>query len=179
MSLRVASKPITVPKGVEVTIHGQHLNIKGSKGTLTHDLPEAVSVVQEEDGTLRFSLRAEEQAAIALAGTMRALVNNSVQGVSEGFQRKLELRGVGFRAQTQGSVLNLTVGFSHPVKFTIPQGITIETPSQTEILVKGADKHMVGQVAANIRRVRSPDAYKGKGIRFAGEKITLKETKKK
>ncbi len=178
MSLRVANKPIQVPTGVDVNVNGQQLDIKGSKGALTHVLHDAVNITHQ-DGVLQLSASNNQPDNIALTGTMRALINNIVIGVSQGFERKLELKGVGYRAQVQGKNLNLTVGFSHPVVFPVPEGITIETPSQTEIVVKGADKQLVGQVTANIRRIRPPDAYKGKGIRYADERISLKETKKK
>lgn len=178
MSLRVASKPIPVPTGVDVKINGQQLEIKGAKGALTQVLHDAVGI-SHQDGVLQLSGNNDEPNTIALTGTMRSLVNNIIIGVSQGFERKLELKGVGYRAQAQGKNLNLTVGFSHPVVFPVPNGITIETPSQTEIVVKGTDKQLVGQVAANLRRVRPPDAYKGKGIRYADERISLKETKKK
>lgn len=178
MSLRVASKPIPVPTGVDVKINGQQLEAKGAKGALTHTLHAAVGITQQ-DGVLQVAANNNNPNSIALAGTMRAIVNNIMIGVSQGFERKLELKGVGYRAQVQGKNLNLTVGFSHPVVFPIPDGATIETPSQTEIVVKSADKQLVGQIAANIRRIRPPDAYKGKGIRYADEQISLKETKKK
>lgn len=178
MSLRIASKPVTVPQGVEVVVSGQQVNIKGAKGALTQMLHANVNIAQES-GALHFSPRHGDKASIALTGTMRALVNNIIKGVSEGFEKKLELKGVGYRAQVQGKKLNLTVGFSHPVNFEIPEGISIEAPSQTEIVIKGADKQLVGQIAANIRGIRPPDAYKGKGIRYADEHISLKEAKKK
>ena len=173
---RVANNPVTLPSGVEVKINGQNINVKGPKGALSLDVHRAVTVNQE-DNTLRFAPRTKHDRA--MAGTMRALVNNMVLGVSNGFERKLELRGVGYRAQSQGKVLNLTLGFSHPVNFDVPEGVSIETPSQTEILVKGIDKQQVGQVAAKIRGYRPPEPYKGKGVRYADEQVLLKEAKKK
>lgn len=175
---RVAKNPVTIPGGVEVNISGQDVAVKGPKGAASLTVHRDVTVAQE-DGALKFAPRIGGKAANALAGTMRALINNMVAGVSAGFERKLTLVGVGYRAQAQGKTLNLTLGFSHPVAFSVPDGITIETPSQTEILVKGADKQAVGQVAANIRAYRPPEPYKGKGIRYADERIVLKEAKKK
>ncbi len=177
MSLRIAKKPITLPSGVNVTLKGQDLDVKGAKGSLSQRIHDAVELIEKE-GALHFSPRNDEQSSIALAGTMRAIVANIVEGVSKGFERRLELKGVGYRAQVQGKNLNLNLGFSHPVVFAIPEGITIEAPSQTEVVVKGADKQAVGQVAANLRELRPPDAYKGKGIRYVGGHIKLKETKK-
>ncbi len=173
---RVANNPVAVPSGVEVKISGHNVQIKGPKGALAVDIHRTVSVSQE-DNLLRFA--AQSKYDRAMAGTMRALVNNMVVGVSNGFERKLELRGVGYRAQSQGKVLNLTLGFSHPVNFEVPEGVTIETPSQTEIVVKGIDKQQVGQVAAKIRGYRPPEPYKGKGVRYADEQVILKEAKKK
>jgi len=170
--------PVFIPAGVQVTVSGQTLNIKGSKGSVAHVVRDDVAIAQE-DGALRFSPRKEGQQSIAMVGTTRALVGNIFKGVSAGFEKKLELVGVGYRAQAQGKVLNLTLGFSHPVKYDAPEGITIETPSQTEILVKGVDKQKVGQVAADIRAYRPPEPYKGKGIKYAGEVIIRKEAKKK
>ncbi len=173
---RVANNPVSVPSGVEVKISGHNVQIKGPKGALSVDIHRTVSVSQE-DNVLRFA--AQSKYDRAMAGTMRALVNNMVVGVSNGFERKLELRGVGYRAQSQGKVLNLTLGFSHPVNFEVPEGVTIETPSQTEIVVRGIDKQQVGQVAAKIRGYRPPEPYKGKGVRYADEQVILKEAKKK
>lgn len=173
---RVANNPVNLPSGVEVKISGQNVNVKGPKGALSLDIHRTVSITQE-DNTLRFAGRTKHDRA--MAGTMRALVNNMVKGVSAGFERKLELRGVGYRAQSQGKVLNLTLGFSHPVNYDVPEGITIETPSQTEIVVKGVDKQQVGQVAAKIRGYRPPEPYKGKGVRYADEYVAMKEAKKK
>ena len=169
--------PITVPKGVDVTISGQHVNVKGSKGVMEHDLHSSVTVEQKEN-ELVFT-PGEGQGAMAHAGTARAVLRNLMTGVSEGFEKKLELVGVGYRAQAQGQALNLTLGFSHPVNYPVPEGITIETPSQTEIVVKGVDKQKVGQVAAEIRAYRPPEPYKGKGVKYADEHIVRKEAKKK
>ena len=170
--------PVPLPKGVELTQAGGKVRVKGPKGELSLALHAEVEVKVVE-GEARISSVTEAQSARAIAGTTRALLSNMVSGVSKGFERKLELVGVGYRAQAQGKKLNLTLGFSHPVAFPVPEGITIETPSQTEILIKGADKHRVGQVAADIRRYRPPEPYKGKGVRYAGEKVVLKEAKKK
>ena len=175
---RVAKNPIELPSGVEVKLDGKNLNVKGSKGELSMVVHDTVDVAQE-DNVLKFSTASEEKSAHAMAGTMRALANNLVTGVSQGFEKKLELVGVGYRAQAKGKVLNLTLGFSHPVDFDVPEGITIETPSQTEIVIKGADKQQVGQVAAKIRAYRPPEPYKGKGVRYADEHIVRKEAKKK
>jgi large subunit ribosomal protein L6 len=172
---RIANAPISVPKGVEFKSDAEGVTVKGPKGTLSlHALPGVV--INDEDGTLRFTVAAGGE--IKFAGTARALVANMIKGVTDGFERKLELFGVGYRASMQGKNLNLSVGYSHPVVFEAPEGVTIETPSQTEILVKGADKQRVGQVAAKIRSVRPPEPYKGKGVRYAGERISLKEAKK-
>jgi len=170
--------PVLLPKGVELTQAGGKVRVKGPKGELSLALHPEVEVKVVE-GEARVSSATEAQGARAIAGTTRALLSNMVSGVAKGFERKLELVGVGYRAQAQGKKLNLTLGFSHPVAFPVPEGITIETPSQTEILIKGADKHKVGQVAADIRRYRPPEPYKGKGVRYAGEKVVLKEAKKK
>ena len=174
---RVGKMPITLPAGVEVKIAGQNVSVKGAKGTLAHDVHELVSVAMNE-GEINVSARNDSQSANALSGTTRALLNNMVHGVANGFERKLEIVGVGYRAQVQGKKLNLSLGYSHPVEYAIPDGITVETPSQTEILIKGIDKQQVGQVAANIRAYRSPEPYKGKGVRYGGEKIVKKEAKK-
>ena len=157
---------------------GQQVTVKGSKWTLAHRVHKLVSL-RQEGNELSFSANDESKAANALAGTTRALLNNMVVGVSQGFERKLDLVGVGYRAQAQGKVLNLTLGFSHPVNFEVPEGITVETPSQTEIVVKGADKQQVGQVAAKIRAYRPPEPYKGKGVKYRDEVIVRKEAKKK
>jgi large subunit ribosomal protein L6 len=172
---RVSKKPIPLPKGVEMTVADNGITVKGPKGTLhTHRLPHVdVSV---ENGTANVVMA--EGGDHKFGGTARALLANMVTGVSTGYERKLELVGVGYRASLAGKALNLALGFSHPVVFEAPEGITIEVPSQTEILIKGADKQVVGQTAAKIRAYRSPEPYKGKGVRYAGEKITLKEAKK-
>lgn len=174
---RVAKNPIELPAGVEVKIDGQSVSVKGAKGTMTHAVHPLVGV-NVEGGALLISVNDASQAANALSGTTRALLANMVNGVVNGFQRKLEIVGVGYRAQVQGAKLNLSLGYSHPIEFEIPEGITIETPSQTEILIKGIDKQRVGQIAANIRAYRPPEPYKGKGVRYGGEKIVKKEAKK-
>jgi len=175
---RVANSPVTIPAGVEVSIANGLINVKGAKGALAHNISDAVEVSQE-NSELKFSLRKGAPNADALAGTTRALVNNMVVGVSQGFEKKLQLVGVGYRAQAQGKVLSLSLGFSHPVNFQVPEGITIESPSQTEVVIKGIDKQLVGQVAANIRSIRPPEPYKGKGVRYADENIIRKDAKKK
>ncbi|PID48826.1 MAG: 50S ribosomal protein L6 [Proteobacteria bacterium] len=176
---RIAKQGLKLPKGVDVKINGQHLNIKGSKGAFDYEVHSAVEVVEEE-GVLRFRPYNENQAgAWAQAGTTRAQANNMVKGVTDGFEKKLQLVGVGYRAQAQGQKLNLSLGFSHPVMYEVPQGITIETPSQTEIVVKGINKQVVGQVAAEIRAYRPPEPYKGKGVKYVDEQILRKEAKKK
>ena len=172
---RVAKKPINLPKGVELKSDANGISVKGPKGTLSvHALP-GVSVAVN-DGVANIALA--EGADDKFGGTARALLANMIKGVSEGYERKLELVGVGYRASMAGKALNLSLGFSHPVVFNAPEGITLETPSQTEILIKGSDKQRVGEVAAKIRAFRPPEPYKGKGVRYAGEKITLKEAKK-
>lgn len=173
---RIAKAPITVAKGVEVKIDGQRVAVKGGKGSLSIDVHPTVQV-SFDDGVL--SVAPANDSAWAMAGTMRALLKNMVVGASEGFQKKLQLVGVGYRAQAKGDVLNLTLGFSHPVDYPVPKGITIETPSQTEIVVSGSDKQQVGQVAAEIRGFRPPEPYKGKGVRYADERVLRKEAKKK
>lgn len=174
---RVGKNPIPVPAGIEVKIDGQHVSVKGSMGQLEHEVHPLVAVALE-DGELRVSPKDDSKSANALTGTSRAVLGNMVTGVSEGFQRKLDIVGVGYRASVQGNVLNLTLGFSHPVNFPIPDGIAIETPTQTEILVKGIDKQRVGQVAAKIRGYRPPEPYKGKGVRYSDETVVRKEAKK-
>jgi large subunit ribosomal protein L6 len=174
---RVAKNPIELPKGVEIKVDGGRASVKGPKGELSMDIIPGVSVNIE--GTIATVELTGGSANMAIAGTIRSLIANMVVGVTVGFERKLELVGVGYRAQAQGKVLNLTLGFSHPVEFEVPEGITIETPSQTEILIKGIDKQIVGQVAANIRRYRPPEPYKGKGVRYSDERVQLKEAKKK
>jgi large subunit ribosomal protein L6 len=175
---RIAKSPVTLPSGVEVSVNGQAVAIKGPKGSLAHNVHKDVEVTNT-DGVITFAPRNNSKTSMALAGTSRALVNNMVLGVSAGFEKKLRLIGVGYRAQAQGKKLNLTLGFSHPVEFEVPEGITVETPSQTEVLVKGVDKQLVGQVAANIRAYRSPEPYKGKGVRYDDERVVMKEAKKK
>lgn len=172
---RVAKMPITLPKGVELQIGEEQIQVKGPMGSLNGPRPEGIDVVIE-DGTVRVSARHDDD--WAMAGTLRSLVENMTIGVSEGYQRKLELVGVGYRATMQGKDLNLSLGFSHPVVFKAPEGVTLETPTQTEILVKGTDKQRVGQAAADIRAFRPPEPYKGKGIRYSGEQIVMKEAKK-
>lgn len=174
---RVGKQPIALPQGVEVSIDGQRVTVKGAKGTLEHEV-HTLNAVAVEDGELRVSPNDDSQAANALSGTTRAVLQNMVTGVSAGFERKLEIVGVGYRAAVQGSKLNLSLGYSHPVEYPIPDGISIETPSQTEVLIKGIDKQQVGQVAANIRAYRRPEPYKGKGVRYSGEQIVKKEAKK-
>lgn len=173
---RIAKAPIEVAKGVEVKIDGQRVSVKGGKGAMNLDLHSTVSA-SLDDGVL--SVTPASDSAWAMAGTMRALLGNMVRGVSEGFEKKLELVGVGYRAQGKGKVLNLSLGFSHPIEYPVPEGITISTPSQTEVVVAGSDKQRVGQVAAEIRAFRPPEPYKGKGVRYAGERIIRKEAKKK
>jgi large subunit ribosomal protein L6 len=175
---RVAKKPVALPKGVTATVDGSNVTVKGAKGTMTLPLRAGLKLVQE-DAAVRVEAPAGDRDAMMHAGSLRAHLANIVEGVTKGYERKLELVGVGYRAQAQGKNLNLTLGFSHPVVFEAPEGITIETPSQTEILVKGSDKQRVGQVAAEIRAFRAPEPYKGKGVRYSGERIELKETKKK
>jgi large subunit ribosomal protein L6 len=175
---RIAKSPVQLPKGVEVKIDGQAVAVKGGKGELSLNAHDLVEVAQEES-ELVVKPREESPEAWSLAGTTRALLNNMVTGVSEGFERRLQLNGVGYRAQAQGKVLNLTLGFSHPVNYELPEGVTAETPSNTEVVIKGADKQLVGQVAANVRSFRPPEPYKGKGIRYADEQVRRKEAKKK
>lgn len=173
---RVANNPVTLPSGVEVKLNGKDLTVKGGKGELQMTIVEGVDV-QQEDNVLTFSAANKE--AVAMSGTTRALVNNMVVGVSDGFEKKLQLNGVGYRAAVQGKKLNLTLGFSHPVEYELPEGISAEMPSQTEIIVKGIDKQAVGQAAAEIRAFRPPEPYKGKGVRYADEYVRRKEAKKK
>lgn len=175
---RVANSPIEIPNGVDITIAGQTVSVKGAKGSLSQELHNLVAI-RQEDNALRFSAREQTKPAVAQAGTARALVNNMVTGVCEGFERRLSLVGVGYRAQMQGKSLNLALGFSHPIEFQIPEGVGIETPSQTEIVITGIDKQKVGQVAAVIRGFRPPEPYKGKGVRYSDEQVLRKEAKKK
>ena len=172
---RVAKKPVVLPKGVDVQVVAESITVKGPKGTLKLPTPPGV-VANLQDGQVLLSGKTPNDTK--MAGTARALINNMVVGVSEGYQRKLELVGVGYRAALAGKDLNLTLGFSHPVVFKAPEGITLEVPTQTEILIKGMDKQVVGEAAAKIRAFRPPEPYKGKGVRYSGEKITLKEAKK-
>ena len=175
---RVAKSPISVPSGVDINIAAGEIRVKGSKGNLQLALHDFISV-EQKDGEVRVAPKKESQEHWAMAGTFRALINNMVMGVSSGFQKKLQLIGVGYRAQAQGQKLNLTLGFSHPVEYALPEGVTVETPSQTEIIVSGCDKQKVGQVAAEIRAYRPPEPYKGKGVRYADEQVVRKEAKKK
>ena len=175
---RVGKMPIAVPKGVDVSITAQQISVKGSNGTLVRAAHDLVTIKQEA-GSLSFAPANDSVAANAMSGTMRALVANMVNGVSKGFEKRLTLVGVGFRAQAQGQKLNLQIGFSHPVVKDMPAGVKVETPTQTEIVIKGADRQSVGQVAAEVRALRPPEPYKGKGIRYADERVSLKETKKK
>jgi len=175
---RIAKNPVVIPSGVNVTIDGITVTVKGPKGQLTMDVHRDVALAQQDNG-IQCSVRHNSITAKAMSGTARALLSNMVKGVSKGYEKKLELVGVGYRAQAQGKKLNLTLGFSHPVNYPVPEGITIETPSQTEIIVRGVDKQQVGQVAAEIRGYRPPEPYKGKGVRYANESIILKEAKKK
>ncbi len=175
---RVANNPVQLPKGVEANFSATQISVKGSKGNLEMALHDAVEVSKEGD-TLRVSAKNGSRQAVALSGTFRALINNMVTGVSEGFQKKLQLQGVGYRAKAQGNILNISVGYSHPIDFEVPKGVTAETPSPTEIVLSGADKQLVGEVAAKIREFRPPEPYKGKGIRYLDEHVYRKEAKKK
>ena len=171
-------KAVAIPSGVTVTVSGQNVDVKGSMGALSHVVHDVVEIKQEGE-TIAFSPRRSGKPATAMTGTTRSVVTNLIDGVSKGFEKKLELVGVGYRAQAKGSVLNLTLGFSHPVNHTMPEGVSVETPSQTEVVIKGIDKQKVGQVAAEIRAYRPPEPYKGKGVRYQGEHIVRKEAKKK
>ena len=175
---RIGNLPIPVPKGVDVTVATDQISVKGPLGTLSQRLSPTVEVMREGDEIV-FKAKDESIATNAMSGTLRAVVANMVQGVTKGFERKLQLVGVGYRAQAQGDKLNLTLGFSHPVVHHMPKGIKVETPVQTEILIKGIDKQVVGQVAAEVRGYRPPEPYKGKGVRYSDERVVLKETKKK
>jgi large subunit ribosomal protein L6 len=184
---RIGRKPVVVPSGVQVKIQDKELSVKGPKGSLSITLHPFVNVALESneikvslsDGSKKLITGKSQKLYRAIAGTVRANIYNVVHGVSQGFERKLVLVGVGYRAQAKGKIISLSLGFSHPTDFTIPEGITVETPTQTEILVKGANKELVGLVAAQIRSIRGPEPYKGKGVRYADEVIELKETKKK
>ena len=175
---RVAKNPVAIPKGVETKISDTEVSIKGSKGNLNLELHRLVVVAQEGE-ELKVSAKDASRSASAMAGTFRSLINNMVVGVSQGFEKKLELQGVGYRAKAQGASVNLTVGYSHPIDYKLPSGVTVDTPSQTEIVITGADKQLVGQVAAELRDFRPPEPYKGKGIRYADERVYRKEAKKK
>ena len=175
---RIAKNPVVVPKGVEVVLNNSELSVKGPLGQISRKISPAVAVTVD-GGEVRFAQIDGVENSKALSGTMRALVNNMVIGVSKGFERKLNLVGVGYRAQAQGDKLNLSLGFSHPVVHQMPVGIKVETPTQTEIVIKGVDKQVVGKVAAEVRAYRAPEPYKGKGVRYSDEVVTLKETKKK
>lgn len=175
---RVAKAPVTLPKGVEVTINGQNVQVKGAKGTLSAQLHDLVSVTHDND-VLKLAPRETSQEGWMQTGTARALLNNLVTGVSAGFERKLQLIGVGYKAQAKGKVLNLALGYSHPIDFNLPEGVTAETPSPTEIILKSSDKQLLGQVAAKVRAFRPPEPYKGKGVRYADENVLRKEAKKK
>jgi large subunit ribosomal protein L6 len=177
---RIAKMPVKLPQGVNVTLAADAVTVKGAKGALTLKLADGLTVAQQDQSLVVVIPEGKAtQQRVAAAGATRANLANMVTGVARGFERKLELVGVGYRAAVQGKNLNLTLGFSHPVAFAVPEGISIETPSQTEIVVKGTDRHKVGQVAAVIRGYRPPEPYKGKGVRYAGEKIVMKEGKKK
>ena len=175
---RVAKMPVSIPQGVDIAIKEDQINVKGALGTLAL-AQNAHVVIKNEDGKLTFVPANESRQANAMSGTMRQLVNNMVVGVATGFQKKLSLIGVGFKAQAQGDKLTLTVGYSHPVVMDMPAGIKVETPTPTEVVIKGSDRQRVGQIAAEVRAVRPPEPYKGKGIRYADEKVAIKETKKK
>ncbi|MEO7853153.1 MAG: 50S ribosomal protein L6 [Rubrivivax sp.] len=175
---RVGKMPLTIPQGVEVSLSGEQIAVKGSRGSLARPM-HALVKIKNDAGVLSFAPADDSVAAGAMSGTMRALVANMVTGVSNGFERKLNLVGVGFRAQAQGQKLNLQIGFSHPVVKEMPDGVKVETPTQTEIIIKGVDRQSVGQVAAEVRALRPPEPYKGKGIRYSDERVSLKETKKK
>ncbi|MCV2368191.1 50S ribosomal protein L6 [Roseateles oligotrophus] len=175
---RVGKMPVAIPQGVDVTVTADKISVKGSLGTLVRPMNALVKITSE-GGKLSFAPSDDSTAAGAMSGTVRALVANMVNGVSKGFERKLSLVGVGFRAQATGQKLNLQIGFSHPVVKDMPEGIKVECPTQTEILIKGVDRQVVGQLAAEVRAFRPPEPYKGKGIRYTGEKVSIKETKKK
>ncbi len=175
---RIAKYPVVLPQGVEFSLSGTTVTLKGAKGSLSMELNSEVELTQEEN-SITAKARSGSRFSTAIAGTTRALLANMVQGVTDGYEKKLELVGIGYRAQCEGKKLNLTLGFSHPVGFRVPEGITIETPSQTEIVVRGTDKQLVGQVAAEIRRFRPPEPYKGKGVRYSDERVVIKEAKKK
>jgi large subunit ribosomal protein L6 len=178
MASRIAKQPVEIVKGVSIQLGDQTVSVKGPKGSLAMDVNPEVRVSQEGDNIV-VTAASGSRFANAIAGTMRALIQNMVTGVSSGFERKLDLVGVGYRAQAQGNKVNLTLGFSHPVVYDVPEGVAVETPTQTEILIKGIDRQKVGQVAAELREFRPPEPYKGKGVRYSDERIVLKEAKKK
>lgn len=175
---RIAKNPVVLPKGVDVTLDGNAVSVKGSKGSLEMTVHDSVQI-ERQDNLLVFAPRSAGVAANAMAGTMRVLVGNMVTGVSDGFERRLQLIGVGYRAAAKGSSLSLTLGFSHPVEYELPAGVSAETPVQTEVVLKSADKQLLGRVAAEIRALRPPEPYKGKGVRYANENVIRKEAKKK
>ncbi len=175
---RVAKSPVVVPAGVEIKLDGSSVTVKGGLGTLSVNVHSKV-LVEQADGQVTFAVRDADQQSWALAGTTRALVNNMVTGVTKGFEKKLELVGVGYRAKASGQSLNLTLGYSHPIDYVLPEGVTVTTPTQTEIILRGADKQVIGQAAAKIRGFRPPEPYKGKGIRYSDEHVLRKEAKKK
>jgi large subunit ribosomal protein L6 len=175
---RVGKMPVTVPQGVDVAMKNDQINVKGALGTLALT-QNALVTIKNDAGKITFAPANDSREANAMSGTMRQLVNNMVTGVTKGFEKKLSLIGVGYKAQAQGAKLNLTVGYSHPVVMDMPAGIKVETPTPTEVVIKGSDRQRVGQIAAEVRAVRPPEPYKGKGIRYSDEKITIKETKKK
>lgn len=175
---RIAKRPVTLSKDISAELKGGALTVKGPKGSLSLNISGEVDVAQQ-DSSLTVTARSGSRFSRAMSGTTRALINNMVIGVSAGFERKLELVGVGYRAQAQGQKLNLTLGYSHPVEYRVPDGISVETPSQSEIIIKGIDRQRVGQVAAELRKLRPPEPYKGKGVRYSDERIIMKEAKKK
>lgn len=175
---RIARQPVEFGKDVNVTLQGRALTVKGPKGSLSMDVNSEVEI-EADDAAVRVAPRSRSTFATAVAGTTRSLINNMVVGVTKGFEKKLELVGVGYRAQAQGKKVNLSLGFSHPVVYEVPEGITVETPAANEIVVKGIDRQAVGQVAAELRQYRPPEPYKGKGVRYANERIVMKEAKKK
>ena len=176
---RVANNPVVLPSGVEVTFNGKNVEVKGAHGTLHHTIHPSVEVTQDDDSKLRFTPVNDAKQSRALAGTTRALLNNMVIGVSSGFERKLQINGVGYRAKAQGTTVDLTLGFSHAVHYELPEGVSAESPTPTELVIKGIDKQRVGQAAADIRAFRPPEPYKGKGVRYADEAVRRKEAKKK
>ncbi|HEY8158167.1 MAG TPA: 50S ribosomal protein L6 [Methylobacter sp.] len=175
---RIAKAPVIIPSGVDIKLEGNNVTVKGSNGQLSYDINSAVSLGIAEN-VIQVQWDRDDKKATAQAGTARAIVSNMIVGVSAGFEKKLTLIGVGYRAQAKGNILNLALGFSHPVDFEVPEGVLVETPSQTEILIKGSDKQLVGEVAAKIRAYRPPEPYKGKGVRYADEHVARKEAKKK